>query len=166
MKKFEVLKRKHGVGKELKKLQYIDQHCLIGFSYDTTYPGDGWLTSVNVDTGAQRQMEEFYINIALGQRQNKKYRISDSHGAFVYNAISAINLNGNLIQLYHQGQTADLVNDYVMEVDLKHPGDIIKRAKILDGPDGPISAVMPYAEDSYYTVSLVDRNGGGKNKHS
>jgi hypothetical protein len=49
------------------------------------------------------------------------------------------------------------VTDFVMEVDLKHPGDIIKRAKIVNGPGYPISTIMPIADDRYYTIILVDR---------
>lgn len=119
--------------------------------------------SVNLRTGETREMEEFYINIALRQKQrNKRNRVRADNGDFVYDAISAINLNGNFVNLYHTGETADIVSDFVMEVDLKHPGDVIKRAKIVNNLDFPISTVMPYAEDSYYTVTLADRVDKGK----
>ncbi|XP_052102966.1 uncharacterized protein LOC127736460 [Mytilus californianus] len=116
--------------------------------------------SVNLRTGETREMEEFYINIALRQKQSpKRYQIKDlaGYGDFVYDAISAINSNGNFVNLYHTGETADIVNDFVMEVDLKHPGNVIKRAKIVNNLDFPISAILPFAEDSYYTVTLADR---------
>lgn len=152
VKKFDILRRKHG------KPHQIDQHCLIGFSYDRLNPFDAFLTSVNLLTGESSIMEEFYININ-DQRKLKRNgnRVMTDNGDFVYDAISAINSNGNLIQLYHEGDTADLVNDFVMEVDLKHPGDIIKRATIVNGLGYPISSIMPYAEDSYYTLTLADR---------
>ncbi|VDI60130.1 Hypothetical predicted protein [Mytilus galloprovincialis] len=157
LKKYNNLKRKHDSS------QYIDQHCLIGFSYNRLTPFDSFLMSVNLRTGETREMEKFYINIALQQKQrNKRNRIRANNGDFVYDAISAINSNGNFVNLYHTGETADIVIDFVMEVDLKHPGDVIKRAKIVNNLDFPISTVMPYAEDSYYTVTLADRVDKGQ----
>lgn len=158
VKKYEMLRTKHDM-----KTGVIDSHCLIGFSYNPMDPGDGFLMSVNVMTGAPDILEEFYIVIALREQQRPKQvkQIGDDHGNFVYDAISAINSKGNLINLYHEGATADVVTDFVMEVDLKHPGDIIKRAKIVNGPGYPISTIMPIADDRYYTIILVDRAKDG-----
>ncbi|CAG2241130.1 unnamed protein product [Mytilus edulis] len=118
---------------------------------------------LDTQTGKTREMEEFYINIALRQKQrNKRNQIKADNGNFVYDAISTINSNGNFVNLYHTGETADIVSDFVMEVDLKHPGDVVKRATIVNNLDFPISTVLPYAEDSYYTVTLADRVDKGQ----
>lgn len=158
MKKYEMLRAKYDM-----KAGVIDSHCLIGFSYNPIDQGDGFLMSVNVVTGSTNILEEFYIIIALREQQKHQQvkQSGDEHGNFVYDAISAINSNGNLINLYHEGATADVVDDFVMEVDLKHPGDIIKRAKIVNGPGYPISAIMPIIDDRYYTIILVDRAKDG-----
>lgn len=154
-KKIDHLRKQHD------DVYAIDSNCLVGFSYNPLNPGDGFLTSVNVLTGTTNMMEEFYINIALTYANkfgtNKVRFQTDINGDFVYDAISAINSNENLIQLYHMGTTADEINDFVMEIDLKHPGDIIKRAKIVNNYNYPISAILPSGRDTYLTVTMADR---------
>lgn len=148
----------------------MDSICMIGFSFNPLNPNDAFLMSVNVMTGNTFSLEEFYINIALSsQRKTTKpgksfYPNKDDHGNFVFDAISAINSNGNLVQLYTMGDSADDIKDYVMEVDLKHPGDIIKRAKIVNNYDYPINAIVPAGHDTYLTVTMADRVTKGNEK--